>query len=245
MAKKTQKELKAPDQFVSFWGKAGTWIGERRQVVLIGLAGALAAMALIWGLGVYFAKRSEEASAGFGRISRIANAPLVPETGEAPKFDDGLPHFKTEKERLEAALKEADTFLGAHGAGKLRDEALLLKARLLMSLQRPAEALAIYNEIATALDERLRFLAREGQGFAQEATGQVDKAIATFDALAAEAKASGNFLRDRALYNKARLLELKGAPKDAEKTYREILAEVPASSLKDEINDRLAVLEGK
>ena len=245
MAKKTtQKELKAPDQFVSFWAKAGTWIGERRKTMLLGLAGLAAAVAIIWAVQAFRGTQAEKASADFARLTRIASAPLLPETGEPPSREEGIPQFKTEKERLEAALKETDAFLSAH-SGKLEEEASLLKARFLMSLGRPAEALAVYEQAAGSIDERLRFLAVEGKGFAQEATGQIDKAIATFDGLAAAAKTSGNFLRDRALYNKARLLEQKGAPKDAEKVYREILSEVPASSLKDEINDRLAVLEGK
>jgi tetratricopeptide (TPR) repeat protein len=245
VAKKTEKELKAPDQFVTFWSKAGTWVGARRKAALIGLVGLLAVIAIAWGAQSYLSTRAERDSQAFGRIHRVATAALIPETGEAPKFDDELPHFKTEKERLQATLKEADDFLAAHGGGKLRDEALVLKARVLMSLDRPAEALQIYNDLAGSLDQRLRFLAQEGVAFAQEASGQNDKAMAVWDTLAAEAKSSGNFLRDRALYQKARLLEKKGAAKDAEKVYRGILTELPQSSLKDEINDRLAVLEGK
>jgi tetratricopeptide (TPR) repeat protein len=245
VTKKTEKELKAPDQFVTFWSKAGTWVGERRKLVLAGLVGLLALVAVAWGTLSYLTARAERDSQAFARIHRVATAALIPETGEAPKFDDGLPHVKTEKERLEATLKEADAFLTAHGGGKLRDEALILKARVLMSLDRPAEALPIYNDVAGSLDQRLRFLAQEGVAFAQEASGQIDKAIAGWETLAADAKGAGNFLRDRALYQKARLREKKGSAKDAEKVYRDILTELPQSSLKDEINDRLAVLEGK
>jgi hypothetical protein len=245
VAKKLDKELKAPDQFVTFWSKAGTWVGARRKAALVGLVGLLVVIAVAWGGQSFLASRSERDSQAFGRIHRVANAALIPETGEAPKFDDGLPHFKTEKERLEATLKEADGFLAAHGGGKLREEALVLKARVLMSLDRPAEALQIYNDVAGSLDQRLRFLAQEGVAFAQEASGQNDKAIAGWETLATEAKSAGNFLRDRALFQKARLLEKKGAAKDAEKVYRGILTELPQSTLKDEINDRLAVLEGK
>jgi hypothetical protein len=64
-------------------------------------------------------------------------------------------------------------------------------------------------------------------------------------ALAEKSKSQGNFFRDRALFHKARLLEGKGATKDAEKIYRDILVETPTSALKEEINNRLASLESK
>src|SRR5688572_996291 len=164
------------------------------------------------------ASRAAAASQAFARIHAISTASLVPETGTPPAFDDNLPHFKSERERLEGALKEADAFIAGHGAG-LRDEALLLKARYLVALGRASEAVPIYSQLAGSLDERLWFLAQDGLAHAHEAAGQLDKAIESYGALAERAKASGNFMRDRALYNRARLLEQKGAAKDATKVY--------------------------
>jgi tetratricopeptide (TPR) repeat protein len=246
VANKTEKELKQPDQFVTFWSKAGAWVAPRRKPLLVGLGALLGALLIGWGGQALLASRAEHASTDFARIHQIANAPLIPPTdsksGET-KFDDDLPHFKTERERTEAALKEADAYLAGHG-GQLREEALLLKARYLVALGRGDEAVAVYTPLQGSLDERLRFLAQEGLGYAQESAGQLDKAIAVFGGLADQAKAAGNFMRDRALFNKARLLEQKGAKQEAQKVYREILSEVPTSTLKTEINERLAVLDG-
>lgn len=244
MSKKTDKELKAPDQFVTFWAKVGAAISARKQLAFGGVVALLATVAIIWAVQVFLASRAAEESQAFARIHAVATAALIPEGGEAPKSDDKLPHFKTEKERLEAALKEADGFISGRGS-RLRDEALLLKARYLMALGRPADAVSIYNQLTGTLDERLWFLAQEGLAYAHEAAGQADKALESFGQLAERAKARGNFMRDRALYNRARLLEQKGAAKEAEKVYREILSELPQSTLKDEINDRLAVIGGK
>lgn len=244
--KQIDKELKAPDQFVSFWSKVGEAASARWKQLVGGLLAAVLVVLVAWGIQSFTNKRAESSSAAFARIQRVATAPLIPATGDAPKpEEDGVPHFKTEKERLEAALKEADSFLGAYGGSSLRQEAEVLKARYLVALGRGAEAITIYNGLTGSLDKDLRFLAQEGLGYAYESAGQTDKALEAFGALADQAKQSGNFLRDRALFNKARLLERKGAGKDAEKTYREILSEMPTSALKEEINDRLAVLEGK
>jgi tetratricopeptide (TPR) repeat protein len=249
-SKKINKELKAPDQFVSFWGRAAEWLGARKRGVLVGLVALVGVVAVGWGLQGLRMGRAEKASRDFARIHRIATVPLAPAAGETPAPeaaapDPDLPKVKTEKERLEAALKEADTFLSSHGGSSLRDEALLLKARYLVALERAGDAVPIYSELVGSLDRRLRFLALEGLAYAQESSGQLDKAVAAFSRLADDAKESGNFYRDRALFNQARVLERKGAPKDAEKIYRTILSEVPQSSLKEEINARLAVLENK
>jgi len=178
----------------------------------------------------------------------VANADLIPPTADGPKpnLDDGLPHFKTEQERLEAALKEADTFLGAHGGSGLKDEAKLLKAKYLLALGKAGESAALYKALLTGgLDQRLRFLAEEGLAYAHEAAGQLDEAIGAFAALAEDSDRSGGFYRDRALFGRARLLQKKGNAKEAEKVLKEILEKTPTTPLREEINDRLASLEGK
>ncbi|HEY0711680.1 MAG TPA: tetratricopeptide repeat protein, partial [Polyangia bacterium] len=178
----------------------------------------------------------------FVRIHRVINTPIASETAPAPA---GSATFKTERERSEAALKEADTFLANFGSSRLRDEVQLVRARLLVGLGRAPEAVTLYNGLVGEVDDSLKFVADEGLAYAQEAAGQVDAAIATLDKLAEKSKGAGNFFRDRALYNKARLLEGKGAKKDAEALYRSILTEVPTTSLKEDINHRLAILENK
>jgi tetratricopeptide (TPR) repeat protein len=240
-----RKQLKNPDQFVSFWTHVGTFLGAHRIPVLLGVAGALVLGVAAWFTATTLAKRAANNSLAFSRIERVATAELLPAAGEAPKTDDGLPHFKTEDARLEAALKETDTFLAAHGGSDLKAEALLLKAKYLLALGKSSEALAIYQGQLGGLDARLRFMAHEGLGYALEATGQTDAAITAFTALADESQAAAGFYRDRALYNKARLLEKKGSAKDAGKLLHEILEKTPSTPLRDEINDRLAALEGK
>lgn len=249
-SKKIGKELKAPDQFVTFWSRAAAWLSARKALVAGGLAGLVALILLSWAFYGFREGRAEIASRAFARIHRVANVPLIPAATETPAAeaaapDPDLPKVKTERERLEAALKEADRFLAEHGGTSLRDEALLLKARYLVALERAGEAVPLYSELVGSVDQRLRFLALEGLGYAQEASGQLDKAVAAFSRLADHARESGNFLRDRALFNQARVLERKGSGKDAEKLYRTILSEVPQSALKEEINARLAVLENK
>jgi tetratricopeptide (TPR) repeat protein len=240
-----RKELKKADQFVSFWTRVAAVLSAKRQVFLIGLVALVVVVLASWGISELVSKRAVSASRDFSRIERVASADLLPASGEAPKVDDGLPHFKTEKERIEAALKEADSFLGAHSGSGLKDEAELLKAKYLLALGKAGEAVVIYKNLGASVDPRLRFLALEGLAYAHEAAGQTDDAIAAFLALGQESDKNGGFYRDRAFFGRARLLEKKGNAKEAEKLLKEILEKTPTTPLREEINDRLASLEGK
>jgi len=257
-----RKELKQPDQFVSFWTRA--WadieatVKARRKPVLIGLgvAAGLVTAALI--VGELQERSAVRSSQGLARVEKIATADL---SADGTAKDDGVAHYKTDKERSEAALKEVDALLAADKHGPLRAEALLQKAGLLMDLDRADEAMPIYTELLSSdLPKNLRFLAQEGLGYAREAKGDLDGALAAFTAMAPEPKAETKaddgkgaegpasrpgFYQDRALYQRARIAERKGNPTEAVKLYREVLDRSPQSGLRDEIANRLALLETK
>jgi tetratricopeptide (TPR) repeat protein len=241
-----RKQLKNPDQFVSFWTRVALLVGGHRPAVIGAVLAVLGLGLAAWGGVSFFGRRAAQASADFARIERIAGADLQAVTGETPRSDDGVPHFKTEQERLEAALKESDNFINSHSGSRLKNEALLLKAKYLLALNKAADGLAAYRALlAGSLDSRLRFLAQEGLGYALEQAGQLDAAVAAFGTLADEAQKAGGFYRDRALFDKARLLQRKGGTKEAGQLYRDILEKTPTTPLREEINDRLAALEGK
>ena len=258
-----KKELKQPDQFVSFWtrfsGQAGKFLSERRKPVLIGIGGlaGVVTATLIW--GEFHERSAIRASQALAHVEKVATADLAGADDATPK-DDGVTHYKTDKERLEAALKELDTFLGGDPHTPLRREAELQKAGLLLDLQRPAEAIPVYSELMSShLEKNLRFLAQEGLGYAYEAKGDLDQAAAAFvklgevaagdsDDKADDGKAEGKkagFYRDRSLYHQARIAERKGNPAEAAKLYKEVLDKTPLTPLREEISNRLAVLESK
>jgi tetratricopeptide (TPR) repeat protein len=243
----SKKELRQPDQFVSFWTRfseqAGKYISERRKPLLIAvgaLAGVVTATVIYGQIRERAAMRS---SVALEHVSKIATADLLPADGTLAK-EDGLPHFKTDKERLEAALKEVDGFLSAEPHSPLHREAQLQKAGLLLDLQRPDEAIPLYSDVLEShLDSNLKFIAQEGLGYAYEAKGDLDKALAAFTKLAGDNPKG--FYHDRSLYHQARIAERKGNPAEAMKLYKEVLEKSPQSSLRDEISNRLAVLETK
>ena len=263
MAKKKEKdlvkELKRPDQFVDFW--THTWnrvaavMAPRRGPVV---AGAVALALFIIGTLVfqkYDEGRKVDASDALVRIQKLATAELETAPSDAkdappkePKSEpkDDVPHFKTVAERQAAVLKELDGFLAAHASTPLRDEALILKGSQLLDAGRFDDAIAAFDAaIAAKLDQRLRFLAHEGKGYAFEGKGDLDKAAAAFAELEGDASSFQGFYRDRAIYQKARITEKKGDKTGAVKLYREVMEKASDTQLKDEITDRLALLEAK
>jgi tetratricopeptide (TPR) repeat protein len=254
----SKKELKQPDQFVSFWtrfsAQAGKFLNERRKPVLIGIGGLAGVVTATVIYGELHERSAMRASQALAHVEKVATADLIAADGTAPK-EDGLPHFKTDKERIEGALKDVETFMTADPRSPLRREAELQKAGLLLDLQRPDEAIPLYTEILSSrLDQNLRFLAQEGLAYAYEAKGDLDQAAAAFaklgdgDSGKADTKGEGvkvPFYRDRSLYHQGRIAERKGNPAQAVKLYKEVLEKTPQSPLRDEISNRLAVLESK
>ena len=253
----TKKELRQPDEFVSFWTRAADqaakFASERRRALI---AGGTMLVTVVAGSLIFSAvqeSRGKQATSALLHAERVAAGPLRPEGVPAtnpdgtPVVDDGIPHFKTEKERSEAALKEVDAFLaGKHG--DLAPEARLERGRLLLTLGRADEAISTYQQVLGGkLEDRLKFLATEGLGYAQEAKGDLAAASATFAKLGVDAAASkdGGFYKNRAVYHQARLAELRGNSGDAKKLYREVLDKNPDTSLRSDITNRLAVLELK
>lgn len=250
MAKALEKELKRPDEFVTFWTHLGQAISRNRRMVITLIVVVVVAIGAGWGITLYRHGAAAKATAAFERIDRIANADLLPEKGAdnaADKSDDdGVPRFKTEKERLEAANHEADAFLASFGSAGLGRKVLFDKASRLVVLGNPGEAASIYESlVAGETDHDLRVMEQEGVAVAREAEGKLDEAARAFASLADECQSGSKFYLDRALYGQARVLEKQGKGKDAEKVLREILDKVPKTTLRTQIDDRLAVLTEK
>ncbi|HZL19569.1 MAG TPA: tetratricopeptide repeat protein [Polyangia bacterium] len=245
--KLSRKQLRQPDEFVGFWTRTGEAVSKFASSHTRALVVSATALVTVVAGSVVIAQLSQRraiaASEALDRVEQIETADLIV-AGATPK-DDGLPHFATEKERLEAALKELDAAFGS-GHGPLIPEALLARGSILLDLDRADEAIAVYEKLlADHLDSRLRFLAREGLGYGYERKGRLDDALRVLSKLGDDAQGMGDFYQDRALYHQARLAELRGNPANASKLYKEVLEKSPTTSLREEITNRLASLELK
>jgi tetratricopeptide (TPR) repeat protein len=242
--KKIKEELKQPDQFVGLATRASSVVAEFANAHTRALVIGITTLATVIVGSIVLAQVSEgraaRASAALDHAQRVAGAELT--TPNSPPKEDGIPHFATVRERNEAALKEIDAYFTGSSV-PLYLEALLVRGGLLLDLDRTDEAASVYEKVLKEkIDDRIKFLAREGLGYAYEHKGKLADAQAVFAKLTED---SGGFYKDRALYHEARLAELRGNASDATRIYHEVLDKHPTTSLREEITNRLAVLELK
>lgn len=248
MAKKlNRKELRQPDQFLGFWARVAASISDfasrQRRALVIGATAAVTVIVGSIAMTQITERRAVGASEALDKVRKIATADLLL-PGTPPK-NDGVTHYATEKERVEAALASLDGYFSSPRV-PLAVEAQLVRAGLLFDLGRAQEAADTYQKLLNGkLDKRLAFLAREGLGYAYEQLGKLDEAKATFAKLGEGGDGAEGFYKDRALYHQARLAERGGNPTEAARIYKEVLDKNPTTSLRDEITNRLAVLDLK
>jgi tetratricopeptide (TPR) repeat protein len=247
----SKKELKQ-DEFVDFWTRTsnvvGGYVAGHSRALIIGLTALATVIAGSVGMTQFSERRAVRAQEALDRVQRIAAVDVTPPTPGVtpPATDDGLPHLATQKEQLEAALKELDAAFGPSSRGPLHAEAMLVRGSLLLSLDRAGEAITTYQALlADTLDKRLRFLAEEGLGYGYEHEGKLAEAQGAFAKLGDDAGGMDGFYKDRALFHQARIAELKSNPADAKRIYHEVLDKNPTTSLREEITNRLAALELK
>ncbi len=245
----SKKELQQPDQFVDFWSRvtmgAARWASEHQRALVVSFTALLTVVIGSIVLSQVSQRRSSHAAEALDRGERIAAA--EPAVAGATMPDDGVPHLASAREQAEAALKDLDEKFGS-GRGPLSAEGTLVRARLLLDLGRAPEAASAFQSLLDGkLDARVHFLAREGLGYAYEAQGKLAEAAAAFSQLGDDASRAGlqGFYKDRALYHQARLAELRSNPADAARLYHEVLEKFPTTSLRDEIQNRIAALELK
>jgi tetratricopeptide (TPR) repeat protein len=249
VAKALEQELKQPDDFVSFWTRVGHWLGKNQKMVIAAVVIGIVGVAVGMAVSHFRGKKLEGVTTAFSQISQAANAELLPKAAEKPeaaKPAAGVLKFKDEAERLEAVVKAADAFVAGQGADGLGRYARFAKAGRLVVLGKAEEAIGIYQQL---LDREttpdLRVIMQESLAAANDAAGKVDEALRQYTAAAEASARANNFLLDQILFGKARLLEKQGQAKDAEKLLREIQEKVPKSTLRREIEDRLAILGEK
>ncbi len=244
-----KKELQQPDQFVDFWTRAsqtaGTWASQHTRALVISLTALVTVIVGSVVLSQVSHRRAAAAAGALDLAERTAAA--EPAAAGATPPDDDVPHLGTVRDQEQAALKDLDDKFGS-GHGPLSAEAGLVRGRLLLDLGRAPEAVSTFQALVDGkLDARLRFLAREGLGYAYEAQGKLAEAGSTFAQLGDDASRAGleGFYKDRAAYHQARLAELRSNPADAARLYHEVLDKYPTTSLRDEIQNRIAALEMK
>jgi len=247
MSKYTRKQKTAApnqDEFLGFWDKVFHKVEPYLNTIGISLLTAAVIIGVVWGVTGFLESRAQSATEALGHVVRTYEAELVT-TDEPPKTDEEnpVPRFKTADERAQNVLKQLDELDSKHGGSAASKEGRLFRAGELFDLGRIDEAAQSYEKfLGESKGSPMTTVAREGLGLCKEQQGKLDEALAEYQKL--EPK-TGDFFRDRALWDEARVLTKKGDKKAAAEKLKELVAKVPTSPLKDEAQSQIAQLEGQ
>lgn len=240
MAKRkyTRKQLRQPDDFISFWSKVVDVARENLPRVIITLVIAILIVAGVWIWSYFAEKRASSGTASISRAFEVYNQSIFPMETKLPAAEDGIPRFKTHKARLEASEKEFTKTMET-ASGSLRHLAQLMRAGVRYEMGKYDKAIEDYRGyLAAGDDPELRYNASEAIGYCYEKRKELDKALEAFRKLPRDGARKWN-----AMYHEARVLALKGKKQEAIKVLKDVVENAKSPSLQERAGDQLALVE--
>jgi tetratricopeptide (TPR) repeat protein len=223
-AKITKKAL-SQDDFIEGVFDFGEWLEVHWKRVAIGL-GAMVGLVL---LGVAWSSMRDSAAEESNRLLALgidAYAPAAAADGQtpAPRYTEALTLFE------QAASSGA--------SGRIGDVAQLFRARTLLSLGRPGEAVPVLEQLTTNANEGLAAEAKVSLAEAVEASGNPERAATLLQEVATPA-GKASYPADAALLLLASLHERQGKKAEAKKAYDDLIAKFPQSPFAAEARQRV------
>ncbi len=236
--KLSRKELKRPDEFVQTGNKVVEWLQNHGSAVLAALGGIIL-LGVLASVGSWWLEQSAvRAGAALGDALELADRPVL-DDGAAAGVDD--PFFGSDDEKAERVTEALEAVRIDHAGTPAAAVATLELADRSYRAEEFDAALTSYERFLkeTEKDNRLRFSALEGLGYALEAKGEQEKALSAFEQLTAE---GGEFYKPFALVHEARVLEALDRPADARRRAQQVIDEFSESSARGDAETLLGRL---
>jgi tetratricopeptide (TPR) repeat protein len=242
LAKKlSHKELKEPDEFLSFTVRALRWINQQKVALI---AGALALAVVILGTFAwkwYALSKEKAASVAFIQAREILDARVIPRDDSAgTSASDGS--FSSEDDKYRAAIAEFEQVAKSHSnsaTAALATYYLAEYSRRIGDYDKAIENFKSYLKSEGPSGELAAF-AVEGIAASLEAQGKDDQAVQQYKRLT---ESPFDMQPDRGLFHVARLEQKAGRNDEAVRLFNEIIEKYPKTTYMREIQDRLSVLE--
>jgi len=224
----TRKDLKEPDEFVSWFGRIVLWSRENKPKVIAIILVAAGVFGLVFGGRTYFQWRDRQAAVELwpylNQAHEILIAPIGAETGDMAAIEKEISSLAAKHKGAKTAFF-AQYYLGGIAFKRGDYEA---------GAERYREAIKTMGK-----DDRLMaFLLYTGLGSSLEAKGDYEGASEAYGKAAEAAELS---MRMIARFDTARALELAGKKNEAIALYRQIEEEYPIQ--KDLIEVKIARME--
>ncbi len=238
--KYTRKQLKKPDEFITFSIRVWSFVRANGPYALLTLGVAALIIAGAWIWTHFSTARAMKTTAMMTRALEIYNQNTMSGAEKLSADDDGIPRFKNRTEKLAAVTEELSKVV--MGGGKsLGFVAQAMRAGVYYDAGKYQKACADFERLLEKKGES-RFLSQliEDTGYCYEAHRDWDKALHFFRMLPQEAEK-----RYWARYHEARILAKKGQIKEAVSLYRQIISNVSSGWLLERASDQLAMLESQ
>lgn len=233
----TRKELRAPDAFQRVGGVARQWLERRRMVALaaaiVVVVCAMAAL-VFSSLG---SRREQQAARSLGAALKSLDRPV----GEPVPGDEEKP-YASQSEKDQALVAALTPFRTGFSGTLPATTAALPLGEAELRLGRPDGALSRFGDFLghTPSSQILRVSVLEGEGYAREAKGELDRALEAFQRMSREE--AGGFLAGMGLYHRARILALQGKKQEAAEAFQELIAAKPETAAAALAQERLTLL---
>jgi tetratricopeptide (TPR) repeat protein len=231
----TRKELKSPDEFISFAARALDWIQNNWKMVSAAVGGLIVIIILVQ-LFVWFSENKEKEAS-----QRLVEA-LSEVMGQKNAAFFAAPTTAADPEKVQKALSALEKLEQQYSSARTSKLARYFRGELLRRQGKYDEAIKSFSDFIAYYGEDNEFscYAMEGIGASLEAQGKLKEALSQYQKLE---RNSYNVEPDRAIYHQGRVQLQLGDTEKARELFRNLLDKYPESSLRQEVQNRLAFLE--
>ncbi len=235
----SRKQLREPDEFISFTQRAIQWIIDNRKTLIVCGMMVVAAILAISGWGWYLESSAQKASSAFVKAREILEARVVPPEEEGDIPPDGT--YVSEEAKYRAALESLEEAKKAHSSAATATLVTYFIGECHWKLGEHDKAVAAYEEYlrSEGPSGELAPFVIEGIAATLEDKGEYDQARQQYRRLTEEPFASQ---RARGLYHLARMEQKLGNEEEAVRQFKALVKEYPDTPYIREIQDRLSLL---
>jgi len=242
LAKKvSRKDLKEPDEFLSFTVRALKWINEQKVALIIGTLAVIVVVLGTFAWRWYSLSKEKAASVDFIKAREILDARVIPRDDAAgTSVSDGS--FSSEDDKFRAAIAEFEQVIKSHSNSATAALATYYVAEYSRRVGDYDKAISNFKSYlkTEGPSGELAAFAVEGIAASLEAQGKEDQALQQYQRLT---EPPFNMQPDRGLFHVARLEQKAGHTAEAVRLYNEIIEKYPKTTYMRDIQDRLIMLE--
>lgn len=238
MAKKiSRKELKEPDEFITFTTRVYTWLSEQKIGLIIGASALALVVICAYGYRWYKDSKEEKASVEFISAKKILDARVAGEGSDSASAT-GAGSYASEEAKDKAAIEAFEKVRKEHPGTRVADLATYFIGEINSRLGNYDKAQENFQKYLESVGEsgELSIFALEGIAAALEAQGKNQEAIEQYRRLT---KPPYDMQPDRGFYHVARMEQKTGKTSEAKADFEKILEKYPQTNYRREIQQRL------